>query len=419
MAAPNEPPPPYTENAPGAPPRHTNDIPLPDSPITTHNPEPIPPGQQSWYHQQRQQRQQRQQAPPEPRPPKQSSSAAQYFGSRPHRSVRTIPLTLKPNSIRADFDYPRSWAPDHDVSLQDWTTFVGFLIPDGAPVSDDKRLSPERRQAVEEVLREWNDRLFIPKGLRMVVDDGTGQPGPVPERYGSSASSANTSNWSRPESTGSRPTSTSSHMPPYSHGTSSYPHQQPQSASEPFSSTTQGYNQAHTNSTAPYRQPSVSSSNHMPPGSSRERWAQKLKNVAQEKDITYSKEGIRMSDKFSLSLGGLKVGKFNLDERGMNYGGKPIGPTLPVAQYHQGPPPQAQGGYPGHGPSGGFSAAPGPGAPAPHGAHGAHGAYGGYGPPGAHHPGAQSMGGPPQGQFAPPAGPPPPGHHAQQQTGTM
>lgn len=362
-AEPSEPPPPYTENVAGAPPRHTNDIPLPDSPITTHNPSAFPPPQQSQH-----------------QPQRSGSSAAQYFASRPNRSVQTIAIPLLPNSVRADFYYPRDWAPNHDVSLRDWSTFVGFLVPDDSIRPDEKRLSPERRQAAEAVVHEWNDGFFLQRGIRVTIDDGTGQPQAMPSRGSSSA------------------------------GSSSFrPQQQRQhGAPEPFSSTSSAYNH-HSTPSYNHRPQSVSSSHHGPPGSTRDRLSRRLKDFAQEKDITASsQEGIRMSDKFSLSMGGLKVGKFNLDERGMNYGGKPIGPTLPVAQHgHHGPMPQGvQGGYP---PPESFGRGRGYGPP-PQGGRG--GPHFGAGPP-------MGQPNPPQGQFAPPSGPPPPGQHPQQQTGTM
>lgn len=409
----DEPPPPYVESSA---PLHSNDIPLPSSPIpnvqSTNLPPSYPQPQQTPGYQHSQQHRQPQAAGPSHRPTSQASqspqSSAQYFASRASTSRQPLrhPLQIRPNTIRADIPYPRNWAPNHDVSLQDWTTFIGFLIPDDAVVPDAKRLSPERKAAVERVIGEWNESFFGPRGVNIVLaEEG---------RMNADSGFAD------------MPTMDSNHAGP-SPGPSSA-----------------GPSPAATGSL--HHAPSVgSSSGYRPQQSSRDRLMGKLKSKASERDVSFDPQGIRVGSKFSLNAGGLKIGKFKMDQQGMEYGGRPIGPTVPPGSaYGRG---NAHSGYPGagYGPQGpggrGYESArpggrgygPPPTGYRPPEMHG-HGRFGpavgldtpnpGYGappPPNGHQGGPPSPGGM-GGYYMPPSGPPPgtpPPAHAGQQTGTL
>lgn len=334
---PDEPPPPYVESEP---------------------PSHAPPSSYSQNVTENPQGHQQQQSPPTP------SSASQYFASRPSQSshVVTYPLHIRPNSPRSDYPYPREWAPARDVSIQDWATFIRFLIPDDAVTRDAKGLSPERHRSVEATIQEWNDGFFLPRGVKVHLD--------------------------------------------YSRNPS-----QPQ---EPTNSYSPSFSTHASSSSASSSMPSSP-----PPRSSKERWRRKLKDKASEKDIFLTTDTIRMGNKLSLGPGGIKIGRFALDERGMNYGGRQIGPQMPPAvvhPYHRAAPPNAAQqpyghlyGHPyGHPrPASSFGSPPlpvrvpqgGTYAPPPMSRGQPHGAYG-----------------QPQ-QYAPPLRPPP-GQYGQQQTGT-
>lgn len=128
-----------------------------------------------------------------------------------------------------------------------------------------------------------------------------------------------------------------------------------------------------------------------PPHSSRDRWTRKLKDIASQKDISVTADSIRMGDKFSLTPGALKIGKLALDERGINYAGRQIGPQIPPGSPSHAAQPYAQ--YsPFHRPAASFRTSQ----------------------QSLPHPTVASIQ-----QYAPPPGPPPPSrHHGQQQTGT-
>ncbi|KAI1362663.1 hypothetical protein F5Y08DRAFT_341404 [Xylaria arbuscula] len=132
-----------------------------------------------------------------------TASAQDYFDSHPPSQLRPGPMVsvvveIRPHATPADFPYP-NWAAERDVSVQDWQTFVNYLIPDHAAkanshiidrkirvasddghssgVSDDTRaqLTPLKSsatassspQSIETTAREWNQGFFEPRGVKV------------------------------------------------------------------------------------------------------------------------------------------------------------------------------------------------------------------------------------------------------------
>ncbi|KAJ3564980.1 hypothetical protein NPX13_g7659 [Xylaria arbuscula] len=115
-----------------------------------------------------------------------------------HGPMVSVVVEIRPHATPADFPYP-NWAAERDVSVQDWQTFVNYLIPDHAAkanshiidrkirvasddghssgVSDDTRaqLTPLKSsatassspQSIETTAREWNQGFFEPRGVKV------------------------------------------------------------------------------------------------------------------------------------------------------------------------------------------------------------------------------------------------------------
>ncbi|KAI1113909.1 hypothetical protein F5Y14DRAFT_197013 [Nemania sp. NC0429] len=125
-----------------------------------------------------------------------TASAQAYFDSRPPNESSdpdvTITLEIQPDATPSDFPYPKR-AYGHDVTEQDWQTFINYLIPghaaransriidrkvrttgDAQPLfaSDDiagaelafSKLSVSS-QNTDAVIREWNRGFFGPRGI--------------------------------------------------------------------------------------------------------------------------------------------------------------------------------------------------------------------------------------------------------------
>ncbi|KAI6092222.1 hypothetical protein F4821DRAFT_225163 [Hypoxylon rubiginosum] len=130
-----------------------------------------------------------------------SASAQAYFDSRPtfypasgHDLV--VPLAVSESSSPEEFPYP-AWARERDTTEQDWHTFINYLLPDHAARSNshiverklqaqDEAQSPESERTaaeaqlghiksssekaahnVDDIIREWNDGFFGPRGLKI------------------------------------------------------------------------------------------------------------------------------------------------------------------------------------------------------------------------------------------------------------
>ncbi|KAL6922113.1 hypothetical protein ACHAPO_002871 [Fusarium lateritium] len=130
------------------------------------------------------------------------ASATRYFDTRPHSHSTSLSfeysIAVTPGSVPSDIPYPENWAA-HDVTPQDWATFVNFLLPDhdsvkneaifgGEAKSEDgsdaksttpnAKFKPQRqaadlserhlfRQEAEATVYHWNTGFFIPR--RVVV----------------------------------------------------------------------------------------------------------------------------------------------------------------------------------------------------------------------------------------------------------
>ncbi|KAI0514578.1 hypothetical protein F5B22DRAFT_611040 [Xylaria bambusicola] len=129
-----------------------------------------------------------------------TSSAQDYFDSRPPRRLSHEPnlsvvVEITLDATPADFPYP-NWAPDRDVSEQDWQTFINYLLPGHAAranshIIDRKiRVASDAQSSASEAitraqltplksstsaststhdfdatLREWNNGFFEPRGV--------------------------------------------------------------------------------------------------------------------------------------------------------------------------------------------------------------------------------------------------------------
>ncbi|KAF5228743.1 hypothetical protein FAUST_10868 [Fusarium austroamericanum] len=133
--------------------------------------------------------------------------ATRYFETRSYlpSTPRALEysLTVTPDSVPADIPYPENWAA-HDVTAQDWATFVNFLLPDHDSVknesifggeaksedgSDAKSATynantrPERqaadpskrhlfRKEAEATVYHWNTGFFTPRGVVVLFVPG-------------------------------------------------------------------------------------------------------------------------------------------------------------------------------------------------------------------------------------------------------
>ncbi|KAK5628687.1 hypothetical protein RRF57_004402 [Xylaria bambusicola] len=129
-----------------------------------------------------------------------AGSAQDYFDSRPpsrlpHGPNLSVMVEFTPDAMPADFPYP-NWAPDRDVSEQDWQTFLNYLLPGHAArtnshiidrklrVASDAQSSASEAiaraqltplksstsastsaQDIDTTLREWNNGFFQPRGV--------------------------------------------------------------------------------------------------------------------------------------------------------------------------------------------------------------------------------------------------------------
>lgn len=244
----------------------------------------------------------------------QQQSAAAYFASRPSRSsqVYTHLVQIRPNTRRGELVYPAEWASsNHDVSADDWNTFVGYLLPEATGGGmDEKRLSEQRIRDIDGVVREWNQGFFEPRGVLIRWEDGMGGGTSGSQSAGSSSRVAAGVS----PSLGPRP-----------------PQRRP----------SQGYP---SGAPGPHNRPHPPA--QLPPRgslSTKQRLAQKIKDAAKERDVAVTASKIRVGEMFSLDATSknLRIGKFSLSEKGMDYDGRPLGPQLP-------PPHHSHGGYPQH-----------------------------------------------------------------------
>ncbi|CAG9943968.1 unnamed protein product [Clonostachys rosea f. rosea IK726] len=221
--------------------------------------------------------------------------------SRPTQ-LSTFAISIKPNTRPSEIPYPSEWASIHHVSPQDWDTFVGRLIPESVP-QDSKCLSYERKRAIETVIQEWNETYFEPRGVKITFDEYShSQPG------GQSNSGA----------------SSSTALSPTGHpGPSSGP--QSQRPPQPFPDQ------------LPPRPSGQPSRKYI---STRQKLTNKLKQVAQENDITYSPQHFRVGQMFTVDTKKIQIGRLNVDDRGVQYGGRPIGPQFPPGYIGQAMNPQ-------------------------------------------------------------------------------
>lgn len=228
----------------------------------------------------------------------------------PGRSqVYTHTLRIVPNTRRSELAYPTDWAPSHNVSARDWDTFVARLLSGATEArSDGKWLSDERVQHMEGVIRGWNQDFFQPRGVLIRWEGG-----PLGEHVSASSSAASPLNF------GIQPTGHHSFHDHYQY--------------------------------SPSRPPAPTSSSQLPSRSSlstKQRLTNKLKNAAKERNVSVTSSKIRVGDAFSLDAdtGNVKIGKFSLTDRGVNYDGRPIGPQIPphmLPQGHAHAPPHAYG----------------------------------------------------------------------------
>lgn len=294
---PTEPPPPYSET-------NTRDGPL----TSSTNPffqSPQPQQQHPIIPQQPAQRQ---------------PSPAQYTSHIPQ--IQNYTITVSPNTRPSDLPYP---AVGCDVRPHDWNAFVGQLVPEGSQ-RDEKRLSSERKRVVESVIAEWN-RYFEGRGLRVLFDDGLGGGPTIPATGSSSRLPDNFSQAQQPQQFTSFSQAQAQHQPSHQYQPTNQPPQQL------------------------HPRPSTSSLN---------RWTQKLKAVAAEKDVSVTGSQIRVGDVFHLDPKSLKIGKFSLTGGGMEFGGRPIGPQSVMGRgaYRARPSGHVVPGGGGYVPSNGGNAAP-------------------------------------------------------------
>lgn len=145
-----------------------------------------------------------------------TTSAEAYFDSRPPPRLSASaqgelivhPISIKVDSNPSDFPYIRDWS-QRDVRVEDWQTFVNYLIPHYSAEANenlvDRKLRAEgvsddmlsaksgnrgdrspvvaqleqirtptetaqRRHDAEETVREWNDGFFGPRGINIHIE---------------------------------------------------------------------------------------------------------------------------------------------------------------------------------------------------------------------------------------------------------
>ena len=158
------------------------------------------------------------QSQPRPQPAQVQSGATLFFESRPppappsaSTSRKSLTHTVKVDgtSLPDDLPYQDEWA-SHDVTPQDWATFVNFLLPDhttrGNEAVIERKLRSEgrsdasstsgrsqaeaqleqirdgqvgtgamrSREEVEATIRQWNDGFFGPRGINVMLGPETG-----------------------------------------------------------------------------------------------------------------------------------------------------------------------------------------------------------------------------------------------------
>lgn len=146
-----------------------------------------------------------------------SASAEAYFESRPvaagvdlSRELHHV-ITIRPGSSPMDFSYQQKWAT-RDIRLDDWHTFLNYLLPnyagesnenlidrklraegiendaesrsaqsekDGKPAANTSpvvaqleqiRLEEQPGQSSSETVREWNEGFFAPRGMTIHLE---------------------------------------------------------------------------------------------------------------------------------------------------------------------------------------------------------------------------------------------------------
>ncbi|KAI4190485.1 MAG: hypothetical protein L6R41_000790 [Letrouitia leprolyta] len=110
------------------------------------------------------------------------SSAAVYFDDRPctipyPTHILNLTMSFSPRSTRDEFPFPQPGEQyqSRDVSIDDWNTFLNYLLPvDTDPANDKSRLSRSRskdasrdRDRIEAVLAEWHEGFFGPRGIQI------------------------------------------------------------------------------------------------------------------------------------------------------------------------------------------------------------------------------------------------------------
>ncbi|KAL9601298.1 MAG: hypothetical protein Q9219_002593 [cf. Caloplaca sp. 3 TL-2023] len=109
------------------------------------------------------------------------SSAVVYFLERPctvqgSSHVLNHALVFSPSSTRDDFPFPQpeDQYRSRDVTLEDWNTFLNYLLPiDRQPIDGKAGIGRLRskdtlrdRDRIETVLDEWHQGFFEPRGIR-------------------------------------------------------------------------------------------------------------------------------------------------------------------------------------------------------------------------------------------------------------
>ncbi|KAI1303269.1 hypothetical protein F5Y03DRAFT_188426 [Xylaria venustula] len=174
-----------------------------------------------------------------------TASAQDYFDSRPPNRRPgpniTIVVEVTPDAVPSDFPLPH-WAADHDVSEQDWQTFINYLIPGHAARTNshiiDRKLRAEgdatsssvddgvaraqltplksspsvsvSPQNTEAVTREWNQGFFEPRGVTIhsvspigppaaseTQERGTSRASPADPEHGQSPPPQQSNSWWR------------------------------------------------------------------------------------------------------------------------------------------------------------------------------------------------------------------------------
>lgn len=111
-----------------------------------------------------------------------SSSAAAYFESRPATIRNTAPptiyrLKITPDTQPQDLPFPESFRV-HGVLVEDWLTFLNFLCSDfiynASREPTDRKAKGVQREGnhqPENIIAEWNEGFFKPRGLQITTID--------------------------------------------------------------------------------------------------------------------------------------------------------------------------------------------------------------------------------------------------------